>query len=156
MVSISSLRSPADAEAFRALNTAWIEELFALEEEDRRVLGDPLQTIIAPGGDVLFARDDDTAAVLGCVALIPAAGGRCELNKMAVAPAARGRGIGQALMLAAIERARALGATSLFLGSSTKLPNAVRLYERVGFRHVDPATLGMPYARADVFMAMDI
>jgi hypothetical protein len=44
---------------------------------------------------------------------------------------------------------------SLFLGSNSKLPAAVTLYESVGFRHVDRATLpDMHYSRADVFMEM--
>jgi hypothetical protein len=55
----------------------------------------------------------------------------------------------------AIEQARTMGSKSIFLGSSTKLPVAVHLYETVGFRHVNPDSLGpMPYARADVFMQL--
>ena len=53
--------------------------------------------------------------------------------------------------------AREIGATSLFLGSSTKLPTAVHLYESVGFRHVPPSSLpGIHYSRADVFMVMEL
>jgi GNAT superfamily N-acetyltransferase len=78
------------------------------------------------------------------------------MTKMTVTPAARGRGIGRLLIAAAIARARALGATSLYLGSSTTLPNAVHLYEATGFAHVAPEELGMPYVRADVFMMQEI
>jgi hypothetical protein len=73
---------------------------------------------------------------------------------MAVAPELRGRGTGRRLLAATIDRAHELGAGSLFLGSSTKLPNAVHLYEALGFRHVPPETLHMPYDRADVFMQL--
>ncbi|MGC5311366.1 GNAT family N-acetyltransferase [Micromonospora zamorensis] len=69
---------------------------------------------------------------------------------MAVTPATRGKGIGRQLIEAAIDRARTLGATTLFLGSSTKLPNAVHLYESAGFTHVSPEEIPLPpYARAD-------
>jgi putative acetyltransferase len=95
--------------------------------------------------------------VIGCVALEPTGDGVFELSKMAVAPDERGRGTGRRLMNAAIERARALGATSLFLGSNHRLEAAVGLYESAGFRHVARDRVGpLPYARADVFMEMEL
>lgn len=64
-------------------------------------------------------------------------------------------GIGRQLLRHAIRKARRLGAASLFLGSSTTLPSAVRLYESVGFRHIQPESLPLlAYARADVFMQL--
>jgi N-acetylglutamate synthase-like GNAT family acetyltransferase len=91
----------------------------------------------------------------GCAALIPMEGGVYELSKMAVVPKLRGMGIGRQLIEYAIAQARVVGAKSLFLGSSTRLANAVHLYEAVGFQHVPPERLPpMPYVRADVFMEM--
>ena len=88
---------------------------------------------------------------------MPHSNGVYELSKMAVAPAMRGLGIGRRLLEHTVAKARLLGAKSLFLGSSTKLKNAVHLYESIGFRHVDPATLpDMHYSRADVFMEMPL
>jgi hypothetical protein len=50
-----------------------------------------------------------------------------------------------------IAQARGFDAKSLFLGSNTRLKNAVHLYESVGFRHVKPESLPpMPYSRADL------
>jgi N-acetylglutamate synthase-like GNAT family acetyltransferase len=95
--------------------------------------------------------------VIGCVALVAAGHGVFELSKMTVAPSFRGNGIGRAIVLAAIAQARKLGASTLFLGSSTKLANAVSLYESVGFRHVPLEELGPPpYRRADVFMKYEL
>ncbi len=145
----------ADARAFRMLNEEWIERHFALEAKDVATLGDPEGTILAKGGRLLMAEVD--GAVVGCVALIPMDGGVVELSKMAVAPEERGRGLGRRVLLAAVEEARAMGARRVFLGSSTKLPNAVHLYEAVGFQHVPREQLpDMPYARADVFMEMEL
>ncbi|MGH9413004.1 MAG: GNAT family N-acetyltransferase [Terriglobales bacterium] len=53
----------------------------------------------------------------------------------------RGRGLGRRLLQHAIAQARSIGAKSLFLGSNTRLKDAVHLYESVGFRHVKPETL---------------
>jgi putative acetyltransferase len=80
-----------------------------------------------------------------------------ELSKMAVSPAMRGRGVGRAVLEHAIGQARELGAAKLFLGSNSVLKNAVHLYESVGFRHVPAEELpAMHYARADVFMEMEL
>jgi putative acetyltransferase len=151
-LTIRPLHDDSDAAAFRALNQEWIARYFAIEEQDRRQLDDPIATYVDTGGEILIAERDGQA--VGCVALMPDGSGAYELSKMAVAPELRGRGAGRALLSAAIDRARDLGARSLFLGSSRKLANAVHLYETLGFKHVAPEALHMPYARADVFMQL--
>jgi putative acetyltransferase len=149
------MHSQADGDAFRALNEEWIASLFRIEEKDRITLGDPRGRIVAPGGQVYVAADGEV--VVGCAALIRFGDGVYELSKMAVAPQARGQGIGRRLLGYIIEQARAMGAKTIFLGSSTKLKNAVHLYEALGFRHVLPAELPeMKYDRADVFMKLDL
>ncbi|WP_433261803.1 GNAT family N-acetyltransferase [Micromonospora vinacea] len=152
-LTITSMTTAEEAQAFRTLNEEWISHSFAIEESDTKTLRDPFAAIVDPGGDVLIVRDG--GEIVGCVALVRSSDDVFELSKMAVNPAVRGRGIGRQLIQAAIHRARTLGATTLFLGSSTKLPTAVRLYESAGFRHVSPEQIPLPpYARADVFMQM--
>jgi putative acetyltransferase len=152
-LTITSMTTPAEADAFRTLNEEWIARLFTIEESDRKTLDDPFGAVVDPGGDVLIVRDGDE--IVGCAAVAPAPDGSFELSKRAVTPAARGRGIGRRLIGAAIDRARELGAARLFLGSSTKLPNAVHLYEAFGFTHVPAERIALaPYARADVFMEL--
>lgn len=147
------MQSQADADAFRSLNEEWISSFFRMEETDRLVLGDPRGHIIARGGQVYVAVDGDV--VVGCAALIRFADGVYELSKMAVSPQTRGQGIGRRLLVFVIEQARAMGAQTLFLGSSTKLKDAVHLYESLGFRHVLPSELPeMKYDRADVWMKL--
>lgn len=152
-LTISPMSSAEDARAFRELNEQWISELFTIEAADKAVLDDPTGRVVDPGGAVLIARLGDTR--VGCVAVLPIGGGVFELAKMAVSPAARNQGAGRRLITAAIDTARSLGAGSLFLGSSTKLPAAVHLYESAGFSHVPADRIGpMPYVRADVFMEL--
>jgi putative acetyltransferase len=153
-LTIRPLRNAGDAAAFRALNEEWIARYFVLEEQDRRQLDDPVAAYIDTGGEILIAELDGQR--IGCVALVPDGTGAYELSKMAISPELRGRGAGRALLTAAIAHARELGASSLFLGSSTKLTNAVHLYEALGFAHVAPESLHMPYARADVFMKLEL
>ena len=151
-LTIRPLESAEDTAAFRSLNEEWIARHFVVEEQDRRQLDDPVAAYIATGGQILIA--ESAGHRVGCVALVPDGSGAYELSKMAVAPGRQGRGTGRRLLAAAIDYARDAGATSIFLGSSTKLENAVHLYESVGFQHVAPETLHMPYARADVFMQL--
>ncbi|MGC4759221.1 GNAT family N-acetyltransferase [Micromonospora trifolii] len=152
-LTVTSMTTVEEAEAFRTLNEEWISHFFTIEESDRRTLDDPFGAIVDPGGDVLIVRDG--AEIVGCVALVRSSDDVFELSKMALTPAVRGKGLGRQLIEAAIERARGLGAGTLFLGSSTKLPNAVHLYETTGFQHVSPEQVPLaPYARANVFMRM--
>jgi GNAT superfamily N-acetyltransferase len=147
------LKIGQDGTAFRLLNEEWISRYFTLEKKDIETLGDPENLILRKGGRVIFAEVD--GETVGCVALIPMGDGVYELSKMAVSPRVRGIGIGRQVLQYAIEQARAMGAASLFLGSSSILKNAVHLYESVGFTHVPPEQLpDMHYARADVFMRM--
>ncbi len=126
-----------------------------LEAKDREILNDPVHSILLKGGHIFLAYAG--AEAVGCVALIPMRDGVYEISKMAVSPHLRGRGIGRRLLQHAIAQARSIGARSLFLGSNTRLKDAVHLYESVGFRHVNPETLPpTPYSRADVFMELSL
>jgi putative acetyltransferase len=154
-IEIRALLPGDDATAFRTLNEEWIARYFSLEARDIETLGDPETTILRKGGSIFMVYSDGLP--VGCVALIPLGQGVYELSKMAVSPQLRGRGIGRRLLLHTIAQARLLGATSLVLGSNTRLADAVHLYESVGFRHVPPASLPPnPYTRANVFMQMSL
>jgi ribosomal protein S18 acetylase RimI-like enzyme len=154
-IEIRPLRAGEDATAFRTLNEEWISRYFTLEKKDREILGDPEGKILKHGGHILMACLG--AQAVGCVALIPMGDGVYELSKMAVSPEMRGLGIGRRMLLEAIKMAKQIGAKSLFLGSNSKLQNAVHLYESVGFRHVPADSIpDMPYVRANVFMELPL
>jgi putative acetyltransferase len=154
-IRIRSFQGGDDAAAFRRLNEEWITRFFVLEDKDREVLGQPERMILHKGGHIFMI--DAGMETVGCVALIPMGDGVYELSKMAVSPELRGLGIGRKLLEHAVTQARVIGAKSLFLGSSTKLKNAVHLYESIGFHHVPPESLPpMPYSRADVYMEMTL
>ncbi|MGH8136101.1 MAG: GNAT family N-acetyltransferase [Steroidobacteraceae bacterium] len=141
------------APAFQKLNLAWIERLFTVEEADRKVLGDPERAIIAPGGQIFFAMDVGKA--IGTVAMVRYSAARYELAKMAVATTHQQRGIGEKLGAAAIAFARDAGAETVFLQTNSRLDGAIRLYERLGFRHA-PDPDPPEYARSDFYMELPI
>jgi len=144
---------PSDAEAFRALNEAWITTFFKLEDSDRKVLNHPQSAIIDKGGDILMAVRGEEA--VGTVALQRMDGETLELAKMTVSATLRGSGLGRQLMDAAIARAREMGARRVYLESNTSLAPAIGLYYAVGFKRLgDDEGTPSPYARCDIRMEL--
>lgn len=144
---------PGDERAFRSLNEQWIRQYFELEAKDEKTFADPQKVILEPGGHILFAVVDDRP--VGCCALLRMGDGEFELSKLAVAPGHQGRGIGRRVLDAAIEKARSVEARRLYLETNHVLTPAIRLYESVGFRHLDPEHVTpSPYNRADVYMEL--
>ena len=143
---------PVHQPAFRALNHEWISHYFTLEPIDNEMLDDPQGYILNPGGHIFMASYDGD--LVGTCALIKEHGGVYELAKMAVSPRAQGLGIGWALGMAVLDKARELGASRVELLSNSRLTPALKLYEKLGFRHVPvPPTL---YQRTDVKMVLDL
>jgi len=143
-----------DEAAFLRLNEAWISRDFVIEPHDHEVLSDPQTHILAPGGQICIA--ELAGEILGCCALVPMAPGEFELAKMTVSESARGRAIGRRLLEYTLAEARRMGAHRLYLESNTKAAAAVHLYEQLGFRHLPGPPHPSPYARANVFMEMNL
>ncbi len=96
-------------ELYSEANSAyWIVEL------DGRVVG---------GGGVapLLCSDDDI----------------CELQKMYFLPDVRGLGLARSLALQAMAFARERGFKRCYLETTASLTRAIKLYEHLGFRHID-------------------
>ena len=151
--------SEADALAFRQLNEEWITRYFVIEDDDRRVLGDPTGQILDPGGAILFAEVD--AQIVGCSALIIQADDpqTYELAKLAVTGFFQGRRLGRQLMEASMAKAREMGAKRLVLTTNSRLHPARRLYESLNFSYVPTARAEAfrgHYARGDTFMELNL
>lgn len=56
-----------------------------------------------------------------------------EIRLLAVAPSARGKGIGAALTQECIRRARESGVSTITLHTLDMMPDAMRMYEKLGF-----------------------
>lgn len=84
-----------------------------------------------PAGRLYLAEWEGGTA--GCVALHPLGCGLAELKRLYVRPAFRGHGIGRALTEQIIADARAEGYHTLQLDTQPFLPEAIRLYRKLGF-----------------------
>ena len=139
---------PAWRDEFKRLNVAWLERHFKVEPIDERVLSNPEQEILAPGGEILFALLDDQ--VVGTVALKAEGADEFELTKMAVDERYQGRGYGQCLLETAVELAHRHGRKRLILYTQTVLKPAITLYAKNGF--VSLKEFDRKYARCDTKM----
>ncbi|WP_300379248.1 GNAT family N-acetyltransferase [Henriciella sp.] len=148
--------TPADGPAFKALNLAWIEQMFDVEASDLAQLDDPQATIIDLGGRVLIAEvDGEPVGTAGLVA--GHAPGTLELVKMSARDDMRGKGVGKALMAACIETAREVGAKCIWLESNRKLDAALGLYKAAGFRELTGEEMAdTPYTRCDIQMVLEL
>lgn len=133
---------------FAALNYAWIEKHFTIEQMDRDALDNPREKIYKNGGHILLAQSGEE--IIGTCALIKIEEGYYELAKMAVSEKHRGKGIGYNLGNAILEKAKELGASKVYLESNDVLGAALKLYEKLGFKHIEHKET--PYCRCNVQM----
>lgn len=108
-----------------------------LDEE----IDSPLATYKAKNGELLLALAGDTP--VGCAGYRALEGDvpehACELKRMWVRPRFRGSGYGDRLAHAVFARAAASGYKAIYLDTEpTAMPEAVRLYRRVGFEPCPP------------------
>lgn len=141
------------ASDFARLNYWWLEQYFEVEKHDREMLDDPETWIIAPGGQIFFAKYD--GQIVGTAALIVEDAETFELAKMGVLPKYQGAKIGKRLIQHAIEAARTAGMKQLVLESNTKLTPALNLYINSGFKAA-PLSECSPYARCNIRMSLSL
>lgn len=137
---------------FEKFNRAWIEAWFEMEPVDEWVLTNPDKAILETGGAILMALYNGEVA--GTVGLRKVDDETYEFTKMAVDEHFRRKGIAEAISYASFIKAKELGAQQVILYSNTKNAGAIKLYEKIGFRHleVEPGV----YKRANVKMTIAI
>jgi DNA-binding MarR family transcriptional regulator/GNAT superfamily N-acetyltransferase len=152
--SVEVLRySPRYKNDFQQLNYEWLNKYFKVEEEDEKILSNPEDSIINKGGEIFFARIENE--IIGTCAAIKVDKYTYELAKMAVTEKAQGKQAGKKLALAVIGFAYSKGAKSVILETSSKLQQAIRLYELIGFKNV-PGNFTSKYNRPLFRMQLDL
>ena len=144
---------PEYAEDFKRISYAWLDQYFGIEEEDRELLENHEEKIIATGGAILLVQHQGKIA--GGCALIRYNDDLYELAKMGVSPENQGLGLGRKLAEAIIDKARSLGAKKVYLESSEKLTAALALYAKLGFKP-DPELEVSPFSRCNVQLALTL
>ena len=117
--------------SFFELNKSWIEEHWSLEDSDIADLLNPVNSIIAKGGEIFFIVINKKA--IGTAAMIPYSKNKMELAKMTIDYKFRGLGLSKLLLSRCISYAKNKRASEVFLISNSKLKAARKLYDNFGF-----------------------
>lgn len=117
----------------------------------------PLADFVLSGAGRLWIAQDDGGRVVGSIALVDAEAGVGQLRWFLLVPEARGSGLGRRLLEAALDYARQRGLAHIYLWSFADLTDAIRLYERAGFRTTQTKT-GFVWGadRTEVRMDLDL
>jgi GNAT superfamily N-acetyltransferase len=137
---IEHATGPEDVEAVRTLFLEYQESLgvdLCFQGFDREVAELP-GDYAPPAGRLLVARDN--SAAIACVALRRLDAETCEMKRLYVQRSHRGLGLGRALAEAVISEARLIGYERMRLDTLPSMSEAAVLYERLGFRDIEPYT----------------
>lgn len=85
-----------------------------------------------------------------------ASGDTCELQKMYLKQEARGRGYGQALLRRCLDFARQAGFRFCYLESLPELKDALKMYEKTGFRYIPERMGNTGYYGCSLFMLREL
>lgn len=132
---------------FIALNTAWVERFFTMEQADLDIL-EHVEELHKKGARTFFAVENDK--VLATCMALPLGNDIWELCKLAAAGQYTGTGAGSLVFKAAMDYAIAHGARKLTLISNSRLKPALHIYRKFGFREVPLDKDYWGYERADI------
>lgn len=137
---------------FIEMNKAWISEMFAMEPEDERELGN-IEPCIEKGGQIFFALDEDEK-VMACCMIAPREDGDWEIMKFAARGMYTGTGAGSACLKACIDYAKELRLPKIIIVSNRMCTHAVHLYRKFGFEEIPVDKKRFPFERANIAFEM--
>jgi len=116
---------------------------------------DHLSEVFKTTGSRYFVAENEKGKLIGGAGIFPTEGlpaGMCELVKMYLVPEARGKGLGKMLMQKCIDAASGLGFSCIYLETMPELKDAIRLYEKSGFRFIPNSIGESGHDGCDLFM----
>ena len=135
-------------EDFIELNKAWISDMFVMEPEDERELGN-IEPYLNAGGQIFFTLDDEEH-VMACCLIAPREDGDWEIMKFAASERYKGAGAGSACLKACIDYAKSKKIEKIIIVSNRKCSQAVHLYRKFGFVEIPVDKEKFPFDRADI------
>ena len=136
---------------FKDISLDWLHSHDLYEKADDALLDHP-QKYIDNGSFIFLAHYDDE--IVGTVSLSPLEKNTFEIMKLGVIDGYKGLGIGRKLMQICIDICQKKEVKLITLDTSSKLQNAIKLYEKLGFVHVK--ITASYYESADVKMELKL
>ena len=119
---------------------------------------DRLSTLFTVPGSAYFVAEAG-GQILGGGGIYPTAGlpnYTCELVKMYLLPQARGKGLGIALLQKCLDFARSQSYAHVYLESMPELTQAVRLYQKLGFKKLKAPMGQTGHSGCDIWMILNL
>jgi N-acetylglutamate synthase-like GNAT family acetyltransferase/predicted transcriptional regulator len=147
---------PSLKKDFYGIAGPWLLEVLKgkLEKEDELTLHNPDEAYLLKGGFVFFALHDKK--VVGCVALKRLDEDTFEFAKLFVKNQSRNLGIATRLIERCITRCRENGAKQLWLQTTLAMPEAHKLYYKLGFNDKGAPSQLAVLKRTEKVMVMDL
>jgi ribosomal protein S18 acetylase RimI-like enzyme len=136
---------------FKKISLDWLHKHHLYEKADDDLLDHP-QKYIEQGSLIFLAHFDDQ--VVGTISLIPLNEQTYEILKLGVLDGFKGAGIGRKLMQICIDICLDKNVKIITLESSSKLESALKLYEKLGFNHIE--VVDTHFESADVKMELKL
>ncbi|AUC84210.1 MarR family transcriptional regulator [Polaribacter sp. ALD11] len=138
-------------EQFKEISLNWLHAHHLYEKADDDLLDNP-QKYLDKGGFIFLAYLD--SKIVGTISLIPVNDTNFEILKLGVVEGYKGLGIGKKLMQICIDICIEKKIEIITLESSSKLESALKLYEKLGFKHVE--VVDAHFESADVKMELKL
>jgi len=119
---------------FKNINLHWLQKFELYEKADDQLLDFPNE-FIDNGATILLAQINN--AIIGTICLNPINKTTYEILKFAVVDGYKGLGIGRKLLQICINLCKEKEVETIILESSSKLQNALNMYEKFGFQHIE-------------------
>jgi len=136
----------AAGEALRAAQRAELDSRYGSDDHE------PGSAPSAADIDVFLVATTPAGRPVGCGALRRLDAHSAEVKRMYVEPASRGSGVAAALLRSLEQQARTRGWTTLRLETGPAQPDAIRFYEREGYR---PIPLYGAYVGSDLSLCYE-
>lgn len=122
---------PSDAAAVRRLHFEGLDRMEVNRPGPWDADLDRIEEEYLDGGDFLIVEVDGEIAAMGGLRAVGSEVG--ELKRLRVAKGFQRRGLGEVVARALIARAREVGLNKVVLDTTTRQPQAQRLYAKLGF-----------------------
>ena len=136
---------------FREISLNWLHKYNLYEKADDDLLDNP-KKYIDKGSLIFLAHFNDK--VVGTISLIPIDNYNYEILKLGVVEGYKGLGIGAKLMQVCIDICIEKNVKTITLESSSLLKSALKLYEKLGFKHIE--IVDAHFESADVKMELKL